>query len=245
MYLIGFDCATLDTKIGLSLGKVSEGNLTIIEAFRCSNKSPAAKKLTEWLQSQNGPVLIAVDAPLGWPNLMRDALKSHRAGEAISVKPDSMFHRTTDDFVREKLGKTSLEVGADRIARAAHAALRILEEVRQVTQKPIHLAWVPKLDEGVSAIEVYPSATLMAHGFQSEGYKKPRNTAERKNIITSLKTQMTLPDDCSPLEKSADVLDAVVCVLAGWDFLRGLAHAPDNRELAEIEGWIWVRSKTK
>ena len=44
---------------------------------------------------------------------------------------------------------------------------------------------------------------------------------------------------------SADVLDAVVCVLAGADFLRRKCiPIPDNlRDIAPKEGWIWVREK--
>jgi len=38
-----------------------------------------------------------------------------------------------------------------------------------------------------------------------------------------------------------DVLDAVVCVLAGRDFLCGNARPPEHMDLALKEGWIWVR----
>src|SRR5437016_7332440 len=41
-----------------------------------------------------------------------------------------MFRRVTDDVIYERLGKRPLDVGADRIARTAHAALRFLEELR-------------------------------------------------------------------------------------------------------------------
>jgi hypothetical protein len=43
------------------------------------------------------------------------------------------------------------------------------------------------------------------------------------------------------MEASADVLDAVVCMLAARDFLVGEAMPPVDRNLAEIEGWIWTR----
>ncbi|MGQ0658699.1 MAG: hypothetical protein ACT4NU_11515 [Chromatiales bacterium] len=37
----------------------------------------------------------------------------------------------------------ALEVGADRIARAAYTALQALGLLRQMTNKPIPLAWSP------------------------------------------------------------------------------------------------------
>jgi hypothetical protein len=40
---------------------------------------------------------------------------------------------------------------------------------------------------------------------------------------------------------SPDVRDAVVCTLAGADFLAGRVMAPDDLALARREGWIWVR----
>ena len=41
--------------------------------------------------------------------------------------------------------------------------------------------------------------------------------------------------------ENADAFDAMLCVLAGQDFLSGRAMPPDNLELARQEGWIWVR----
>jgi hypothetical protein len=45
-----------------------------------------------------------------------------------------------------------------------------------------------------------------------------------------------LPD----LGTSADPVDAAVCVLVGADFMAGRAMGPENRSLAEHEGWIWT-----
>ena len=42
--------------------------------------------------------------------------------------------------VRDRIGKQSLDVGADRIARTAHAALQLLHELRGRLGKPIPLA---------------------------------------------------------------------------------------------------------
>jgi hypothetical protein len=43
------------------------------------------------------------------------------------------------------------------------------------------------------------------------------------------------------LLKNPDVLDAVVCVVAGMDFIAGGVMHPEKSVLAKREGWIWVR----
>lgn len=48
--------------------------------------------------------------------------------------------------------------------------------------------------------------------------------------------------DIKQMISYADILDAVVCLLAGRDFILGEAMAPVNWSLAEIEGWIWTRA---
>ena len=42
------------------------------------------------------------------------------------------------------------------------------------------------------------------------------------------------------LEADADVLDAVVCMVAARDFIEGSAEPPENAGIAAREGWIWV-----
>ena len=42
------------------------------------------------------------------------------------------------------------------------------------------------------------------------------------------------------LPASADALDALVCVLAAADFMRGRAGPPSDLETARQEGWIWT-----
>ena len=61
--------------------------------------------------------------------------------------------------------------------------------------------------------EVYPAATLVSHGFRSDGYKKRKQTVERSEILRSLQAVVSLPSDRSSMEGSADALDAVLCSL--------------------------------
>jgi len=176
---------------------------------------------------------------------MGGALAAHQAGLPLAVSANELFRRATDRFVKAKLGKQSLDVGADRIARTAHSALRLLADLRHATGLPIPLAWEPTHTIPVAAIEVYPAATLVAHGIPDTGYKKKESIVARRSIIDEISKQIKLPDNRAAMELSADALDAVVCVLAGYDFLRGEAYPPEERELALHEGWIWVRPRAR
>jgi predicted RNase H-like nuclease len=236
--VIGVDCATVDSKIGLALAAYHSGKILIQKATLCGPEHSAANTVADWLSAIDGSVLLAIDAPLGWPEAMGRTLVAHRAGEKIAVAPNEMFRRGTDRFIQSELYKTPLDVGADRIARTAHAALRLLSDIRTRVGRSIPLAWDSRFS-GVAAIEVYPAATLVAHGFRSAGYKAKAQLAERREIITSLRGEdIDIGTHESALEDSADTLDAAVCLLAAKDFLESRATCPANRALAEYEGWI-------
>jgi hypothetical protein len=134
--------------------------------------------------------------------------------------------------------KTCLDVGADRIARTAYAALTILGNLRVELGLPIPLAWAPADVSRVAAIEVYPTATLVAHRIRSTGYKKHDQTEERREIVEALHSKLTIGESVPDLATSADLVDAAVCLLAGDDFISGRAMNPEDRGLAEREGWI-------
>jgi predicted RNase H-like nuclease len=242
--IIGIDCATDDAKVGLSIAVAGPDRCVARFAGTCSSEGGVAKKVAAWLARPTRS-LIAFDAPLGWPRQMGEALAAHRAGEPLTVAANDLFRRATDRFVKARLGKQSLDVGADRIARTAHSALKLLGDVRQKTGFPIPMAWEPSYSERVAAIEVYPAATLIAHGMPDTGYKKKDKIAERKAIMGSLERIIQLPEDRAAMELSADALDAAVCVLAGFDFLRGEGQAPEDTGLARHEGWIWVRARPR
>jgi predicted RNase H-like nuclease len=241
--VVGIDCATVDAKIGLARGFFDDDQrVKVEEATLCTRDLSAAKRVADWVRGAEIPVLIAIDAPLGWPAPMGKALATHRAGSALGVEPNEMFRRRTDRVIQETLRKTPLDVGADRIARTAHAALKLLGEIAKLADTPpIPLAWNSAIS-GVSAIEVYPAATLIAHGIRSSGYKAPTQISQRKDVLTGVTSEIDVDDSCVGLETSADMLDAVVCVLAAKDFLQGRASPPTDLTLAQQEGWIWVPS---
>lgn len=238
--IIGVDCATQAKKVGLALAQHSESGCRLVEAKACPNITTPAEIIAEWI-GDSSQALLSLDSPLGWPAPLGDVLSKHAAGVQITEPANNLFRRNTDRFVARLTGKTPLDVGADRIARTAHSALFLLDDLRRRLGEPIPLAWALPFKERVATIEVYPAATLLAYGAILRGYKADAGLAERQAIFQILKKRL----DCSTLAvqvcASADILDAVVCVLAALDFLEGKAIPPDQSQLALKEGWIWVR----
>ncbi len=238
--LIGVDCACDPKNVGLARAEATPDERPhVTDVLRGSDVPSIAETLAAWIATaQHG--LIALDAPLGWPGPLGAALHQHQAGEVLSAEPDQLFRRKTDREIKRRFNKTPLDVGADRIARTAHTALALLQEVRRITGRPIPLAWQPGKVEGICAIEVYPAGTLLAHKMPATGYKKSAQRGVREEILCALASRLRLPRQKKLLLDDADCLDAVVCLLAAADYLEGNAVPPSDIECAYQEGWIWL-----
>lgn len=239
--IIGIDCATQAKNVGLARGTFANGKTQIDEVILGSGNTPLIDIIADWTYD-NSKVLLAFDAPLGWPISLGKELQDHEAGNPLKTEPNQLFRRSTDQFIKSKIGKQPLDVGADRIARTAHAALGLLEEIRIRTNQAIPLAWEPVIQKGKSAIEVYPAATLIAHKINASGYKRRESIELRKILVDDLRTLLDLPANVSLMENNDDALDSVICVLAGADFLSGQVYLPTDQILATKEGWIWVKN---
>lgn len=154
-----------------------------------------------------------------------------------------MFRRETDREVFRRLGQRSLDIGADRIARTAHMAVSLLAEVRRLLGEPLDLAWEPAFDDRVAAIEVYPSATLKAHAIRNRSYKRTGDRTVREEMLLRLAEVATFECDLAVFKERADALDALICAIAGADFLNRQCIAPADVDRAHVEGWIWVRNR--
>jgi len=229
--LLGIDCATQPRKTGLALGELNDGRVCILRCATASNSRPPALVAEEWLQGCD-EVLIALDAPLGWPHALGEELSIHQAGMPLAERADRLFARETDRAIAERLGKRPLEVGANLIARTAVAALALLEQLGQMTERTIPLAWSPRDRGPWSAIEVYPAATRIAHEAPDHG-----------GSLEGLEALL----DCSGVSLAvlacADAADACVCALAAADFLLERAVPPTDLEVARREGWIWASAR--
>jgi hypothetical protein len=238
--VVGIDCAVDAQKTAIAFADVQADRLVIRDATACGGRDVA--QLACEMASSEAPTLFAMDAPLGWPVALGDALAQHRAGTAIRASGHSFFRRRTDEIVKSEAGQQPLDVGADRIARTAVAALALLDNIRRLLSRSVPLAWTPAIAEA-SVIEVYPAATLRQLGIEPRAYKKASQAPARRAIVQKLAGAVEVNFVRDAAEANADVLDAIVCVIAGVDFLRGTCRLPTAGDLpdAEREGWIWFR----
>lgn len=280
--IIGIDCATEPEKIGIARAIHRQDAPVQIEWAGTVSKPSAGKnwwravveKIAHWIrnaQNQDVPALLALDAPLGWPDEMRRVLPTHVAGalptpDGITFScpkdekkhRDLMFARNTDRVVYDGVKKKPIDVGAEKIARAAHAALYLLSSLRERTKMDIALAWTPGCVTKVQAIEVYPAATMESHGVSSTGYKgrgdEKRRDQEKTNAeirgerLREFRAEVEVPEEVIPTAIETDhAFDAVVCCVAAADFIDRTV-IPINAEQqpqAEREGWIWVRPRQR
>jgi predicted RNase H-like nuclease len=242
--IIGVDCATKANKVGVARARYVAGAWHLDHALGCSSSSPPTLHLANWIREDRN-ALLALDAPLGWPVDLPRALQNHRAGEPVDAQSETMFNRATDRFLYRTLGKRPLDVGADRIARTALAALDMLQRLREEVGEQIPLAWSADGTDAPAAIEVYPAATLDAHGIQAKRYKRDEHGEGRRSAIDFARSRLVDETNIDLAGVQHDVLDAILCVVAGIDFLEGEAHPPEDPDIAAREGWIWVRETAK
>jgi predicted RNase H-like nuclease len=244
--IVGVDCATQAKNVGLACGVLDgDRHLVLRHVTTGLTAGGLVRQIAGWIEAAPDS-LLALDAPLGWPAPLETALSHHAAGEPLGCPPDALFLRDTDHHIHKRLGKRPLEVGADRIARTAAGTLELLAEIRNATGLPVPLAWTPDYRARSAAIEVYPAATLRALAMPIPQYKgtETRHAEGRRRLAEALRPAVGEVEAWTEvMEAFDDALDAVVCVLAGVDFLRGESVPPANLELARREGWIWCRSK--
>lgn len=236
--LIGVDCATVPERTGVAVGRLVDDAL-FLDAVHPPDRTLDVEGIIVGALAGGEAAVLALDAPLGWPTALGDHLAQHHAGAPIPPTPAALFSRATDHAIRARLGKQPLEVGADRIARTAVAALDLLHRVRSRTGRvlPVAVAAGPRAD---AVIEVYPAALVAASGSRPRG---PVAMATAKTALVMAHFGPAIEAHRAALAASPDALDAALCVLAAADWVRGRA-VPPPPELAltvQREGWIWAR----
>lgn len=243
MKIIGIDYSTDIKKCGLSIGEYIN--------YECSLLYTGLYNfdiLSEHF-SKKVKVLISIDSPLGWPQKLGLELIKHTAGSKIVENSNTLFRRYTDIEVKRITGKQSLDVGADKIARTAYGAVNLLEKIRNEFAIELPLSWDFEdelRNQNASVIEVYPAVTLKQNKIRVDQYKGKDNAKNRGEIIEFLTTKIKMTKSQKDLILNDDnMLDSVVCVLAGMDFIRGYCLKPNIEHLDQVkkEGWIWFKER--
>jgi hypothetical protein len=206
-WIVGIDCAVDPRSVGVAAGVLTRNRLSLTDVKLCSFDCLPGATAAGYAKGRSD-ILFALDAPLGWPQSLGPELSRHEAGRQLEISADHLFRRDTDRFIRLKVGKQSLDVGADRIARTAWSTLNLLETISTELGEQIALAWNHSV-EGAQAIEVYPAATLKAHGVLASGYKRPEQVKARQIIIDALLERMDIKGDRQLLRDSADAQQSV------------------------------------
>lgn len=251
--LIGIDCAVEAKNVGIAIGTLRGKRAEITELHHPQTAAELLRVISDRIRGAK-VALLAFDAPLGWPTRLSTELSSHNAGEAVGTGAHEMFRRVTDNVIHGELGKRSLDVGANLIARTAHAALQLLTVVRERTGRSIPLAWNAGAPSAVSAIEVYPAASVISRGWTTTGYKsrkkeepgQPGALVARRALVQQIRGEVEMKSDLAKQMATTDhLIDAALCVLAAADFARGdvMPPATDQKQVALQEGWIWARPK--
>jgi hypothetical protein len=243
--LVGVDCALDEQRLGLARGRLDEnGKLKVERVTLGTAGESAAASVSAWIDGGDAPFVIALDAPLGWPSRLAPSLVPHRAGEPLAPAPEVLFRRETDRVLHKQLGKWPPEVGADRIARTGWAALSLLAEIRSIASRPVPLAWRQGPGGESGAIEVFPAATLLARKLGGSGYRAKTSAGRRARaeLLQRLAAEAEIAVAAEVMIEDPNQFDAMLGVLAGADFARGLCVEPTNLALAQQEGFIWFRS---
>ena len=191
-----------------------------------------------------------IDCALGWPEAFAAFVAAHADP---STAPDvdggadwrrGLVYRETDRVVREVTGRWPLSVSTDRLGVTALRCAGLVARLRAAG------ADVDRAGHGDIA-EVYPGASLRVWGFETRGYRVDPDA--RRTLLATLRAAAPWLDLGGADELGADALgadelmvrsgdafDAVVAALATRAAARGavLAPTPEQRAVAEREGWV-------
>lgn len=211
--VIGIDAAVQLKNTGVTIADydTSKNTLEICKVGTLDNIQPDEQEsestksevlgIIDAIKKASDKVVLAIDAPLGYPQLFAEGMKDHIAGEGLRKKGklvdkneiDNLFRRYTDKFIYDKLQKLPLEVTADRIGRTAFATLQRLAKIQAEGKFE---SWEVKttdseIKEDVSVIEVYPAGTCQAIFNENilKEYKKGKSFDEKGQITDKGKTR--------------------------------------------------------
>lgn len=90
--VIGIDCAAQPENVGIAVGRRSRG-VTRVETVRSGKRmgwDGLVMHTVDLIEKEaSGSVLVALDAPLGWPQAIAETLPAHFAGQMSTTNATS------------------------------------------------------------------------------------------------------------------------------------------------------------
>lgn len=105
LQILGIDAAVDPRNTGLAIARFA-GRRWRIDSLETGRKeTPIAEQVLPLL-NPSSPVLVAIDAPMGWPMAFLRNVSVHQAGEKLDSDSRLLFARETDRVVHRETGLT-------------------------------------------------------------------------------------------------------------------------------------------
>jgi predicted nuclease with RNAse H fold len=237
---LGIDLSADEKKTAAATIEWAEGAAAVTEIVLGLDDAALVKQL------QNAEC-SGIDAPLGWPRAMADAVYRHsHSGEWPGLQKTAFRYRCTDRAVVERVkAKTGrplnpLSVSSNLIAITTWRIAEVRESLFERSGSRF------ALDGSDDVFEVYPAAALALWGIDRKGYKGTDSAAKDRRSVLVQALEKAAPwlswnGETRDLAIETDhSLDAVLASLVTRAANQGLTLQPTDtqREAALAEGWI-------
>ena len=212
--------------------------------------------LTRFLTSQPEETVVAMGAPLTLPPCLRCQLATCTGFEGCAdpavvwFRRESARRHTRDTRNATKPKVTPYTQRACELSLRKRHGLPFREAMGQsrgpLTARATHLLkrWTPRYVRDENLIEVYPKATLQVLFGKKEAsqYRRGVETWEvRAQLLEELSETLNFAVWREPILQKTRLFHAVICGYTGYRWaVEGWQIPSEERDLASLDGWIWV-----
>lgn len=204
------------------IGKAWRGSLRpVLAAHRGTALMGEMLRLCDVDITETAEIMIAIDAPLGWPSSMLSLANGGGIAEVSDKDDGNVYTRRATELGLIRQGFSPLSSVRDMIGSQSTKAIHFLRAARLASQPDA--VWS---DGRVSAIESYPAVAL----------KSAQCASLHEPLFQNLLAQQTITKPALP-----DVRDALACAVVAYL----AAEQPDSvikppAGYPALEGWIIV-----